>query len=109
LCDPASGRYYHPSLSETLGRDAADRALRHQHHQAFMEWLRLDLAGQKADLDEYLRGTGTPVADLPYRQIVPRHAHEVERQLYLTDFEVVLQLISFDRETLSRSGAWPRL
>ncbi|MBS1856977.1 MAG: hypothetical protein JST11_16530 [Acidobacteria bacterium] len=109
LCDPATGRYYHPSLGETLGREAADRALLHQHHQTFMQWLRLDLAAQRADLDEYLRDTAADLRSLPYREVVPAHAHEVERQLYLTDLEVVLQLISFDRENLSTAGAWPRL
>ncbi len=91
-----------------MGRDPADRALRHQHHLVFMEWLRLDLPAQKADLDQYLASTGTPLAELPYREVLPRHAHEVERQLYLTDLEVVLQLISFDRKAPSPPTAWPR-
>jgi len=92
-----SGRYSHPALVETVGREIADRTLCHHHHQIFSEWIALTLSDQKADLDEYLRMSGIPVHELPYRDLPPLTAHEVERQLYLTDFEVLLQLLSFDR------------
>ena len=96
LRDRATGRYSHPALLQSLGREAADRTLCHNHHQVFMDWLRLNLAEQKADLDEYLRISRTAAANLPYRELVPPNAHEVERQLYLTDLEILLQLLSFE-------------
>jgi hypothetical protein len=96
LRDAASGRYSHPVLNEKYGRETADRALSHAHHQTLMEWLRLNLADQKDDLDEYLRIAGANAADLPYREFLPPSARDVERQLYLTDLEVVLHLISFE-------------
>jgi hypothetical protein len=96
LRDPLTGRYAHPSLVENFGREIADRSLSHSHHQVFMEWLRLNLADQKADIDDYLRIAGIQASALAYRELVPRSAHEVERQLYLTDLELILQMISFE-------------
>jgi hypothetical protein len=107
LRDRTTGRYSHPALTESLGFESADRALRHTHHQVFREWLRLNLGDQKVDLDEYLRISCIPPIDLRYRDLAPPGAHEVERQLYLTDLEVVLELIRFDPGTLSAPDASP--
>jgi hypothetical protein len=96
LRDASTGRYNHPVIQDRIGTQAADRTLAHQHHQIFAQWLRLNLADQKADLDEYLHDSGMRPADLPYRDLTPATAHEVEKQLYLADLEVLLQLISFE-------------
>jgi hypothetical protein len=106
--DPRTGKYAHPALLDNFGVEVADRALSHAHHQVFMEWLRLNLADQKADLDDYLRVARISAAALPYRDYVPASAHEVERQLYLTDLEVILQMISFEPEAASARDASPR-
>ena len=97
LRDRLTGRYAHPSLIESFGREVADRTLCHNHHQVFTDWLSLNLSDQKADLDEYLRLTRTGLEGIEYRDLVPATAHEVERQLYLTDLEVLLQLLRFER------------
>ncbi len=55
LRDDATGRYWHPELTDLLGSEAADRALRHSHHQVFSQWIGYSLEEQKADLEEYLR------------------------------------------------------
>ena len=98
LRESESGRYSHPALTDRFGQEATDRTLCHSHHQVFMEWLRLSLADQKADLEEFLRSVGTRSNGLRYRELVPPSAHEVERMLYVADFEVILQLISFEEE-----------
>lgn len=98
LRDRLTGRYAHPALIEVVGREIADRTLRDRHHQIFTEWLGLNLADQKADLDEYLRSSRSTIRELPYRELTPESAHEVERQLYVTDLEVLLQLLSFERD-----------
>lgn len=97
LRDSLTGRYAHPSLIELAGRDLADRTLRHSHHQIFTEWLSLNLADQKADLDDYMRASRTRVEGIPYRELVPATAYDVEKQLYLTDLEVLLQLLTFEQ------------
>ena len=102
LRNASNGRYAHPSLIEIVGRDMADRTLRHSHHQTFTEWLTLNLSEQKADLDEYMRTTPAELAEVSYRELVPATAHDLERQLYLTDIEILLQLRSFEE-----SGASP--
>ncbi|HXA49186.1 MAG TPA: hypothetical protein VNV86_02715 [Candidatus Acidoferrum sp.] len=107
LRDAATGRYSHPALTETFGVETADRALRHTHHQVFREWLRLSLGDQKEDLDEYLRISRIPPVDLRYRDLTPAGAHEVELQLYLTDLEVIVQLISFDPGSFCAPDALP--
>jgi hypothetical protein len=106
LRDQPTGRYSHPPLAQMMGDEITDRTLRHSHHEIFSEWLGLSLAEQKADLDEYLSSTHSPLDNkplynsleiLPYRALVPASAHQVERQLYLTDLETLLELLRFER------------
>ena len=79
-----------------MGREITDRTLCHSHHEIFSAWLGFTLAQQKADLDEYLMASRAPLALLPYRDIVPPNAHQVERQLYLADLETLLELLRFE-------------
>jgi hypothetical protein len=102
LRDALTGRYYHPPLSQIVGGEITDRTLCHSHHHVFSEWLSFPLAQQKADLDEYL-GASNATLDLAfYRDIVPATAHQVERLLYLTDLQTLLELRRFER-----GGAYP--
>ena len=102
LRDPLTGRYSHPPLSQIVGGEIADRTLCHSHHEIFSEWLGFTLAQQKADLDEYLGASNTPLNLAHYRDIAPATAHQVERQLYLTDLETLLELRRYER-----GGAYP--
>lgn len=95
LRDP-TGRYMHEGLVRLLGREEADRTLCHSHHQVFSQWLGFSLAEQKSDLDDYLRVAGGPRQALHYRNLVPATAREVERQLYLTDLETLLELLKYE-------------
>ena len=92
---------------ERVGREVADRSLGYQHHQVFAEWLRLSLADQKADIDEYLKMSRLRMADLPYRDLAPAMAHEVERELYLADLEVIVQLLIFEQDAVYVPSASP--
>lgn len=96
LREDDTGRYSHTPMIEVLGRDLADRTLRHSHHQIFAEWLNFSLSEQKSDLDDYLTASQLSPDALPYRELAPSTAHQVERQLYLTDLETLLELIRFD-------------
>ncbi len=98
----AAGGYSHPGLSHTLGREHADRTLRHSHHQVFAQWLSLGLEEQKNDLDIFLNQLRAPRESLRYRELVPPGARDAERQLYLTDLETLLELLKFEH-----GGAWP--
>jgi hypothetical protein len=94
LRDAAKGRYSHETLARQLGPDDMDRTLCNSHHQVFSEWLNFTLTEQKSDLDDYLRRAGKP-AEIPYRDLVPPTARDVERQLYLMDLETLLELLKY--------------
>jgi hypothetical protein len=96
LRDPATGRYSHEALARLLGPEDADRTLCNSHHQVFSVWLGFSLAEQKADLDDYLGTAGSPRYALHYRDLVPPTARDVERQLYLTDLETLLELLKYE-------------
>ena len=97
LRDPLTGRYSHPPLNQLVGGEITDRTLCHSHHEIFSEWLGFTLARQKADLDDYLAASQASLELAPYRDLVPNSAHQVERQLYLTDLETLLELCRFER------------
>ena len=104
-----SGSYEHYGLAQTFGSKDADKTLRHSHTQVFSEWLNLNLEQQKADLEDYLSGLEEDVDGIlanwirlaPYRNLIPPRAREVEKQLYLSDLEVVLELLKFDHDVSS--------
>jgi hypothetical protein len=97
LRDAVTGRYSHETLLRLLGPEETDRSLCNSHHQVFSEWLRFSLAEQMADLDDYLTSTGGLRARFEYRRLVPPTARDVERQLYLTDLETLVELLRFER------------
>ncbi|HZT29762.1 MAG TPA: hypothetical protein VFA33_07765 [Bryobacteraceae bacterium] len=104
-----SGLYEHHGLAQLFGEEEADRTLRQSHMQVFNEWLCFRLERQKADVEEYLAGLeGGPRTVLstwirlaPYRAVVPTNARDVEKQLYNTDLETVLELLRYDYDVAS--------
>ena len=97
LLDPATDRYEHSSLSIALGRDETDQTLRRAHHLVFGQWLAMSLEEQMSDLGEFLASREPSLGPLHYRDLPPKGAHEVERQLYLTDLETLLELLDAAR------------
>ncbi len=101
LRDANSGAYQHYGLAQVFGEEEAGRVLRESHQQIFSNWLCFPLEEQKADLEVYLSGLGehrrtileTWIQLTPYQNLVPSTAREVERQLYLTDLETILELL----------------
>ena len=101
LRDPNTGVYKHWGLAQQFGEEAADQALRQSHAQNFAAWLAFSLEGQKADLDLYLtsvegdrnRILETWITMRPYANLVPAATLEVERRLYASDLEALLELL----------------
>lgn len=101
LRDQNTGRYEHHGMAQIFGDAEADQALRDSHSQTFAEWLCFSLEQQKADLDLYLSAfeankrtiLETWIRLAPYRNLLPASAREVERRLYLTDLEAILDLL----------------
>ena len=104
LRDSNTGTYEHFGLAQVFGAKDADRTLRQSHTQVFSEWLNLNLEQQKGDVEDYLSGLEEDVDALvatwirlaPYRNLIPPRAREVEKQLYLSDLEIVMELLKFD-------------
>jgi hypothetical protein len=95
LCDGSTGRYRETTLAASLGAEDADRTLCLLHHQLFSEWLSFNLSEQKSDLEDYLAGAELPKYASHLRLLVPRTARDVERQLFLTDLETLVELLKF--------------
>ena len=101
LRDPNTGVYAHYGFAQRVGAEAADAALRQSHWKIFSEWLAFSLEEQKADLDLYLSGIDsdkktileTWVRTKPYRNLIPAAAMELERRLYNSDLEALLELL----------------
>ena len=106
LRNTTTGRYRHEDLQRILGPEDTDRALCNSHHQIFSEWLKFSLSEQKQDLDDYLRMAGASRAAFDYKHLVPPTARDVERQLYLTDLETLLELLKHEHgDAFSIPGA----
>jgi hypothetical protein len=101
LRDTNTGRYEHFGLAQIYSDEDADRAIRLSHAQVFAEWLNYPLSEQKADLEEYLLSldggrphilrTWSRLA--PYKNLLPIDASEAERQLFVSDLELILELL----------------
>jgi hypothetical protein len=92
LRESMEGRYTLPAFSDSLGEEEADRALGLLHHRLFSQWLAFSLTEQKADLDRYLEEAELPRPVSRFRLLVPSAAREVERALFFTDLETLLEL-----------------
>ncbi len=92
----------HYGFAQRVGDEAADAALKQSHWQCFSEWLAFSLEEQKADLDLYLSGIDSDKKTIletwtrtkPYRNLIPAAAMEVERRLYNSDLETLLELLT---------------
>jgi hypothetical protein len=101
LRDPNSGIYRHHGLATIFGREESSRALRQSHQQAFAEWLKLSIKQKKLDLTEYFAGLDDSVRVIVdhlltsqiYRTQIPAYARRMERELYCSDLEVLLETI----------------
>ena len=102
LRDPNTGVYAHFGFAQRVGEEAAGIALRQSHCQCFSEWLGFSLEEQKADLDLYLSGIDSDKKTIletwtrtkPYQNLIPATAREVERKLYNSDLETLLDLLT---------------
>jgi hypothetical protein len=101
LRDGDSGRYGHYGLAQVYGEDAAHHAIQVSHERTFAEWVNYSLDKQRSDLEVYLDGIEEKRADIlkswraitPYKTLVPAGAGDAERYLYVSDLEIILELL----------------
>ena len=104
-----SGQYEHFGLAQLYSDEEADRVLALSHHQVFREWLNFPLEKQRRDLEDYLESLEgerkkvlqTWLTLTPYKNLVPVDAVEAERLLFISDLELILELM---RNELSPSA-----
>lgn len=98
LRDPSTGAYAHPCVPSRSRAEEVHDKLRRLHERAFRHWLQMGLEAQKADFDIYLSGLSvsrTKVVETwrslePYRCFAPASAGPAERELFISDMEVLL-------------------
>src|SRR4051794_25976117 len=96
-----SGTYEHYGFAERFGAEAAQTALLNSHERSFQEWLSFTLEPQKAGVDLYLSHIIADRRNLTeawirwahYKTVAPATARESERQLFQSDFEILLELL----------------
>lgn len=94
--------YQHQGLAVRYGPRASQAAIRESHIELLRDWLALPLSARKADLDHYFVELDTPRETVlhnwkrlrPYALCVPVQALKPERELFLGDLEVLLEIIS---------------
>ena len=102
LRDPNTGEYQHFGFAQRFSDREADKTLRRSHADTFSDWLCFSLEEQKAELDLYLAGlpqdTVTVVANWkllpPFANLIPVPTREAQRELFLADLRMVLELYS---------------
>jgi hypothetical protein len=102
LRDPNSGIYRHHGLVSIFGREESRKALSQSHWDIFQTWLNMPLEEKTEDLKGYLNGLDESPsvvvehwasAEL-YRSCLPEAVHEGERELFLREFEILLEVLN---------------
>jgi hypothetical protein len=105
-----SGAYEHFGLAQRVGAAEVDRVIRLSHIELFREWLCFGLERQKEEVESYFAGLEGDRREIlsywlqlgPYAGWVPAESRDVERQLFYTDLEVILELIRAESGVASR-------
>jgi hypothetical protein len=105
-----TGVYEHFGLAERVGASEVDSLIRRSHLEAFQQWLCFSLERQKEELNAYfseLEGDRREILSNwlvlgPYAAWVPAESRDVERKLFYTDLEMVLELIRNEFGVASR-------
>jgi hypothetical protein len=101
LRDVNTGQYAHHGLAMIFGQREADEAIRCSHEETFLNWLALRLEQQKADLELYFSTLPASKRTLvenwlrlaPYRAVIPAWASPAQRELYESNFTVLLEAL----------------
>ncbi|MCC6262323.1 MAG: hypothetical protein IT169_02005 [Bryobacterales bacterium] len=101
LRDPNTGRYEHYLLEETYGVSLAQAGLEGIHIQSYRSWIAMNLEQKRADLYLYLVSLSsdkrqvlqTWLMTTPYRSLIPLHTQPVEREVFLSDMQILLGLL----------------
>lgn len=104
LRDPNTGLYQHFGFAQRFSDREADKTMRRSHVNVFADWLNLSLEEQRGDLSRYLESLQGEkemiVANWtrfpPFPGFIPAQAREGERNLFLADMKIMLELLRKD-------------
>ncbi|HVV45858.1 MAG TPA: hypothetical protein VHC72_11665 [Bryobacteraceae bacterium] len=104
------GTYEHFGLAERIGEEEAHNVIRRSHLAVFQEWLCFGLERQKEELEAYFASLDGDREKIlanwlvlgPYASWIPAESRDVERKLFYTDLETVLELIRTEYGVASR-------
>jgi hypothetical protein len=110
LRNPNTGVYEHFGLAERMGAAEVDRLIRGNHQEIFQQWLCFNLEQQKEEIQAYFAGLEGDRREIlsnwivlgPYVAWVPADTRDVERKLFCSDLEIVLEVIRSDSGVASR-------
>ncbi len=96
-----TGTYEHFGFAQRFSSREADRTLRTSHLDSFADWLSFSIEEQKADLESYLaelpEDSRAVLANWrllpPFANLIPAPARQPERDLFLSDMLLVLELM----------------
>jgi hypothetical protein len=99
--DYNTGLYYHDGLAGRFTQEAACEALADCHRQAFRDLLSTPLQDLVAQMEAYLRATGTSPFDFvtawkklePYRVAVPVQTDSLSSEFLFSNFKVALTIL----------------
>lgn len=105
LRDENSGIYRYFALEKSFSVEECNRVLQQSHRAVFYDWLGLSLEEQKNDLLETWRDLPSDLPSVlatwdklePYRLYLPADASRGDRQLFLTDLRIILDLLIADQ------------
>jgi hypothetical protein len=99
---PVNEHYRHPDSAGAVEPQAVDDVLRQEHLEVFQAWLCLNLTQQTADLAKYFadqeKHWGEALKrwrqETQYTSLIPIAASPAEGELFRSDLEIVLTVIS---------------
>ncbi len=105
-----TGIYEHFGLAERIGTGETDRIIRKSHLETFHQWLCFSLERQKEELESYFQELSGDQREIlsnwlylgPYAAWVPAESRDVERKLFYSDLEMILELIRNESGVASR-------
>jgi hypothetical protein len=101
LRDENSAQYRHYGLEKLHHREECHLALLQSHRLLFYEWMRLTLAEQREDLLLYVHDLGEDPPTVlktwrklePFRQYMPAETGHGDRELFLSDLRILVDLL----------------
>ncbi len=112
LRDDSTGNYRHYGFSRRYSDELTSTILSATHEEIFSEWLTMSIEQQRSDIEEHWREQGSDPNLIvenwlilePYRRLIPASALAAERDLYLSDIELVLDVIRHEASSASSAS-----